>query len=156
MRVFRVRPARDDDFGNSTTVKSLNGIRLIVISAVVLAVAVASVVVVMMFSTGSASSALAGMPTYMPGMDMSGSAPAPPASPHAPGGLDMPGLLDMPGAHEHSHVTGTAATRPLAAVLGTFGGGTAAVLLSAGMLRRKDRARSLAKSAARIARRNRK
>ncbi|MEO8557221.1 MAG: hypothetical protein ABI474_11180 [Actinomycetota bacterium] len=135
--------------------KSLNGIRLIVISAVVLAGAVASVVVVMMFSTGSASSALAGMPTYMPGMEMSGSAPAPTASPHAPGGLDMPGL-DMPGAHEHSHVTGAAATRPLAAVLGTFGGGTAAVLLSAGMLRRKDRARSLAKSAARIARRNRK
>jgi len=35
-------------------------------------------------------------------------------------------------------------------VLGTFGGGTAAVLLTAGMMRRKDRAANLIKKAARI------
>jgi hypothetical protein len=64
--------------------------------------------------------------------------------------------MDMPGSHEHGDVTGADAHRPLVPVLGTFGGGTAAVLLSAGMLRRKDRARSLAKKAARIAGRNRK
>ena len=155
--------------------KSLNGFRLIVISAVVLAVAVVSVVVVMMLSTTPTSSSLAGMPMDMPGMDMSGSslAPTPSATmdPNMPG-MDMSGSslaptpsatmdpnmpgMEMPGAHEHGDVTAEVADRPLAPVLGTFGGGTAAVLLSAGMLRRKDRARSLAKKAARIAGRNRK
>jgi len=57
----------------------------------------------------------------------------------------MPGM-DMGGS---SH--GAAADRPLAPVLGTFGGGTAAVLLTAGRLRRKDQAAGLAKKAARAA-----
>jgi len=43
--------------------------------------------------------------------------------------------------------------RPLAAVLGTFGGGTAAVMVTAGFLRQKDRAADKVKAAARIARR---
>jgi hypothetical protein len=63
----------------------------------------------------------------------------------------------MPGdSHEHGGTTGTAAKRPLAPVLGTFGGASSAVLLSAGMLRRKDRAAGLAKKAARIAGRAKK
>jgi hypothetical protein len=88
------------------------------------------------------------MPADMPGMDMSGSSPTPPP----PAGMspDMPGM-DMSGGSG-----GAAVHRPLAPVLGTFGGGTAAVLLTAGMMRRKDRARSLAKKAARLAGRGRK
>ena len=83
------------------------------------------------------------MPQDMPGMDMSGSSPAPVAPDKMP--PDMPGM-DMGGS---SH--GAAADRPLAPVLGTFGGGTAAVLLTAGRLRRKDQAAGLAKKAARAA-----
>jgi hypothetical protein len=41
-------------------------------------------------------------------------------------------------------------------VLGTFGAGAAAVLVTAGMLRRKDQAADLAKKAARISGRGRK
>jgi hypothetical protein len=82
------------------------------------------------------------MPQDMPGMDMGGSSPAPTAPDNMP--PDMPGM-DMGGS---SH--GAAASRPLAPVLGTFGGGTAAVLLTAGMLRRKDQAADLVKKAARI------
>ena len=83
------------------------------------------------------------MPADMPGMDMSGSSPAPttPAT-MAP---DMPGM-DMSGSSG-----GASVHRPLAPVLGTFGGGSAAVLLTAGMMRRKDRAAGLAKKAARAA-----
>jgi hypothetical protein len=83
------------------------------------------------------------MPQDMPGMDMGGSSPAPAAPDNMP--PDMPGM-DMGGS---SH--GAAANRPLAPVLGTFGGGTAAVLLTAGMLRRKDQSADLVKKAARIA-----
>jgi hypothetical protein len=60
--------------------------------------------------------------------------------------------MDMTGdSHGHGSEAETATKRPLAPVLGTFGGGSAAVLLTAGMLRRKDRAASLAKKAARMA-----
>jgi len=62
----------------------------------------------------------------------------------------MPGM-DMTG---DSH--GASTHRPLAPVLGTFGGATSAVLLTAGMMRRKDRAASLVKRAARIAGRAKK
>jgi hypothetical protein len=74
-------------------------------------------------------------------MDMSGSSPTPSAPAMAP---DMPGM-DMSGSS-----TGTAASRPLAPVLGTFGAATAVVLLAAGTMRRKDLAADLAKKAARI------
>jgi hypothetical protein len=85
----------------------------------------------------------AGMPASMPGMDMSGgSSPAPSAPAMSP---DMPGM-DMSGSS-----TGAAANRPLAPVLGTFGGATAAILFTASMMRRKDLAAGLAKRAARIA-----
>ncbi|HEX7536302.1 MAG TPA: hypothetical protein VF391_04790 [Dermatophilaceae bacterium] len=57
---------------------------------------------------------------------------------------------------DHHEAAGPAAPRPLAPVLGTFGGGSAAVLLTAGMMRRKDRAANLAKQAARAAGRARK
>jgi len=60
--------------------------------------------------------------------------------------MDMGG-----GAHSHGEATAPDPERPLAPVLGTFGGASSAVLLTAGMLRRKDRAASLAKKAARIA-----
>lgn len=51
---------------------------------------------------------------------------------------------NMPGM-EHTDATST--KRPLAIVLGTFGLGTSSVFLAAGFLRRKDRARKLAKRA---------
>ena len=96
-------------------------------------------------------SAPAEMPMDMPGMDMSGTSPTPTVAPDAPGGMDMPGM-DMPGdSHGHDDAAGTAGHRPIAPVLGTFGGATSAVLLSAGMLRRKDRAASLVRNAARDA-----
>jgi hypothetical protein len=82
----------------------------------------------------------------MPGMDMSGSTPTPTTTMDP----EMPGM-DMPGGSHDEHGEGTEAVvdRPLLPVLGTFGGGSAAVLLTAGMLRRKDRAATLAKKAAR-------
>jgi hypothetical protein len=49
-----------------------------------------------------------------------------------------------------------AVDRPLAPVLGTFGGGTAAVMLTAGLLRRKDRATREAMTPARTDRRSQK
>jgi hypothetical protein len=92
------------------------------------------------------------MPQDMPGMDMSVSSPAP--TTEMP--QDMPGM-DMPGdSHGHGDATGASSNRPLAPVLGTFGGATSAVLLTAGMLRRKDRAADLAKRAARLAGRGKK
>jgi len=91
-----------------------------------------------------------GMPTDMPGMDMSGSSPEPTIP------ADMPGM-DMTGdGHSHDGTTGASGHRPLAPVLGTFGGATSAVMLTAGMMRRKDRAADLAKQAARLAGRGRK
>ena len=104
----------------------------------------------------------------MPGMD------------HRPGGMatgsPSPTTTDSPWkAHDdseskpHSHgsggVPGTShphgapakpVDRPLAPVLGVFGGGTSAVMLSAGLLRHRDRARSHAKQAVRDARRSQK
>ena len=110
----------------------------------------------------------ASMPADMPGMDMSGSAPAPTASMPA----DMPGMdrsggnspapsapamsPDMPGMDMSGSSTGVAAHRPLAPVLGTFGGASAAVLFAAGMVRRKDLGADLAKKAARISGRGKK
>ncbi len=133
---------------------STTGTSRTVISSV--AVAVAIFVAVMVFASRSTSfdeaggspsnssaGGMAGMD--MPGMDMSGSAPTPTPSMAA----DMPGM-DMSGA-DHEHATSAAAALPLAPVLGTFGGGTSAVLFAAGFLRRKDRAASRAKKAARLA-----
>jgi hypothetical protein len=98
--------------------------------------------------SGSTSTPTPTMAADMPGMDMSGSTPTP--TPSSSG--DMPGM-DMPGMdHEHGNTAESAQPRPLAPVLGTFGGGTSAVLLGAGFLRRKDRAASLAKKATRLAR----
>jgi hypothetical protein len=96
----------------------------------------------------------------MPGMDMPGmdhgsgdaTASQPQPTPSAEMPQDMPGM-DMPGAeHRHGDTAEAAPVRPLAPVLGTFGGGTTAVLLAAGLLRRKDRAASQAKDATRLAR----
>ena len=179
--------------------KSNTGIRLFVISAVVLVVA--GVVAVTMLIGRSTSSAMSGMshgsndasassptPTHsgdMEGMDMSGSTPAPTTSAEMP--LDMPGMehgtgdspgktdghgtgdspgktdghgtgespgVETPGGHEEA--AAPEAIRPLLPVMGTFGGGTAVVLLTAGLLRRKDRAASQARQAARAARRSAK
>lgn len=102
----------------------------------------------------------------MPGMsaeehgsgDMTGSSPSPTGSGEMPGmSADEHRSGDMPGmsTEEHGKTEAKAVDRPLATVLGTFGGGTSAVLLGAGLLRRKDRARSQAKQAARAARRAR-
>ena len=88
------------------------------------------------------------MPMDMPGMDMGGSSPEPTIPAEMP--PDMPGM-DMTG---DSH--GASASRPLAPVLGTFGGATSVVFFAAGLMRRKDRAASLVKKAARIAGRAKK
>ncbi len=93
------------------------------------------------------------MAADMPGMDMSGTAPTPAPTPSM--AADMPGM-DMSGGHEHGAATESVTARPLAPVLGTFGGGTSAVLLAAGFLRRRDRAANQARKAAIAARRNRK
>jgi hypothetical protein len=78
----------------------------------------------------------------MPGMDMPG--------------MDLPGM-DLPGtAHQHGGMAGSAADRPLAPVLGTFGGGTVVVLLTAGLMRRKDRDRLRAREGIRAARGDRR
>ena len=101
----------------------------------------------------------------MPGMDMSGTQPTPTPAPSM--AADMPGMDmsktdsgsgDAHGASPgHSSMADEAApARPLAPVLGTFGGGTSAVLLAAGFLRRRDRAATQARKAAVAARRNRK
>jgi hypothetical protein len=73
----------------------------------------------------------------------------------SPAKNDDHGSGNMPGM-DHGTAAGTAPDRPLAPVLGTFGGATSAVLLSAVFLRRRDRARSQAKQAARAARRAQK
>ena len=106
----------------------------------------------------------------MQGMDMSGmdhgpgdataSSPPPTSSGDMPG-MDMPGMDSGSGdAHRTSpglEMAGeSASARPIAPVLGTFGGGTSAVLFAAGFLRRKDRAASRAKKATRLAGRTRK
>ena len=94
--------------------------------------------------SGSAPVPTASMPADMPGMDMGGSSPAP-STPSDMGGMDMSGSS-----------TGAVVHRPLAPVLGTFGGASAAVLFGAGMVRRKDLAADLAKKAARISGRGKK
>ena len=82
----------------------------------------------------------------MPGMDMGGGTPVPTEAP-------MP--QDMPGMDMGGQTHGASANRPVAPVLGTFGGGTAAVLLTAGMLRRRDHTADLVKKA-RVSGRGRK
>jgi len=142
--------------------------RRIVIFAVVLAVASAVIGVTVLASRPASSD--------MPGMDMSvtqmpKSSPTPAAKSGDMPGMDMPATdmpknsptpttksgsmpgMDMPAG---SKTTELASDRPLAPVLGTFGAGTAVVLLAAGMMRRKDRAASQAKEAARAARRAQK
>src|SRR5664279_6288929 len=114
--------------------------------------------------SGSAPAPTASMPADMPGMDMSGTDPTPAPTFSMP--ADMPGMdmsggnspapsgpamsPDMPGMDMSGSSTGAAASRPLAPVLGTFGGASAAVLLTAGMMRRKNLAADLIKKAARI------
>jgi len=159
---------------------SMTGTRRIVITTVVL-VAASAMFGVIMLASRPMSSTMAGMDMSgsspasapathdeMPGMDMSGSTPtpAPTMDPDMPG-MDMSGSTptpaptmdpDMPGmSHdEHGDTAEAPVHRPLAPVLGTFGGGSAAVLLTAGMLRRRDRAASLARKAARDAARGQK
>jgi hypothetical protein len=106
----------------------------------------------------------------MPGMEMPASTPEPTSHGEMPG-MDMPEAEhgsgeapeadhdtgDMPGMeHDAGDTAGTASDRPLGPVLGTFGGGSAAVLLTAGLIRRKDRAANLATKAAHAARRTQK
>jgi hypothetical protein len=137
---------------------------------------------VILLASSSTSYALGSPPTPtvssdMPGMDMTGKSPAstpeptipfpetsdthPDGAAHSHGSTTnpstsggMPGM-DMPSdGHDHGAATGAVAPRPLAPVLGTFGGGSAAVMLAAGVMRRKDRQVLLARKAARAARRS--
>ena len=95
--------------------------------------------------------------------DVPATSPAP-APDHGSGdmpGMDMPGMDSGSGdahgtssGHAMAGEVGTA--RPLAPVLGTFGEGTSAVMLTAVFLRRRDRARREAKEATRAARRTQK
>ncbi|MBC7559707.1 MAG: hypothetical protein H7270_10185 [Dermatophilaceae bacterium] len=104
--------------------------------------------------SGSAPTPTPTMDPDMAGMDMSGSAPKPTPTPTMD--PDMPGM-DMPEAEHGAGETAVAAEdRPIGPVLGTFGGGSAAVLLTAGIMRRRDRAANLAKQAARASRRAQK
>jgi len=65
--------------------------------------------------------------------------------------------MEMPGAgHQDGAAAGTPVHRPLVPVLGTFGGGTLAATLTAGLMRRKDRATNLAMKATRAAARSQK
>ena len=114
----------------------------------------------------------------MPGMDHGdghGGSPAPAASADSPwnthddsgtgahehGSGDSPAKADdhgsgsMPGM-DHGTAAAAAPDRPLAPVLGTFGGASSAIMFSAVFLRRKDRAQRQARQAARAARRTRK
>jgi hypothetical protein len=97
-----------------------------------------------------------GMSGDMPGMDMyPGPTDIPATKPTPdPHSSDMPGMSgDMPGmSGGDGHSDTVAIDRPLAPVLGTFGGGTSAVMLTAVFLRRKDRAANAAKQASRAAR----
>jgi hypothetical protein len=163
---------------------SMTGTRRIVVAALILAAA-SAVFGVIVLASRPMSSTMAGMdmsgssPASAPadhdemaGMDMSGSNPTPTMDPDMPG-MDMSGStpptptptmdpnmpgMDMGGSSHDEHGDGAEAPvhRPLAPVLGTFGGGSAAVLLTAGMLRRRDRAANLAKKAARAAGRAKK
>jgi hypothetical protein len=103
------------------------------------------------------SGAMPGMTGDMNGMDLYPvpkdiPATKPTPDPHS---SDMPGMSgDMPGMSGDGHSETAVANRPLTPVLGTFGAGTSAVMLAAGLLRRRDRARDQAKKAARAARRS--
>lgn len=116
-------------------------------------------------ATGSSSTPT--MSGDMPGMGHgSGDVPASSSTPTMSG--DMPGMDHGSGeGPEPGHGTGDTpmsdhdagkaaeeSDRPLAAVLGAFGGGTSAVMLTAGFLRRKDRAADRVKAAARAVRRS--
>jgi hypothetical protein len=116
--------------------------------------------------TGSPSPTMA---SDMPGMDHGpahthGSSPSPTSTGDSPwkthddsgtAAHSHGNTADMPGM-DHGTAAGTTKDRPLAPVLGTFGGASSAVLLTAGFLRRRDRARAKAKQAARAARRTQK
>lgn len=131
--------------------------------------------------TTSTSSPAPTMPGDMPGMDH-GSGNAPESSPSPTMAGDMPGMdhgsAEVPGKahdeatpgkkhddgapgspwktpeHEHAEKVEVVPDQPLAAVLGTFGVGSGAVMVSAGVLRHRDRARNRIKAAARAARRS--
>lgn len=112
--------------------------------------------------SGSTPTPTPTMDPDMAGMDMSGSTPTPTPTmdPDMPG-MDMPeaehGSGETPGVEHGAGDTAAAAgNRPIGPVLGTFGGGSAAVLLTAGIMRRRDRAANLAKQAARASRRAQK
>ena len=174
-------PARLNDLGKDFSMPITTGTRHVMISSLALAATSAAFGVIMLASSPT-SSASAGMersgstptPTMaadMPGMDMSGSTPTPTMTDEMPGmdmsgstptptptgamSGDMPGM-DMPGSgHDHGS-SAAVSDRPLAPVLGTFGGGASAVMLTAGLLRRKDRAASAAKVATHAAGKARK
>jgi len=153
---------------------SMTARRRLVIST--LALLFASAVVAMLLLAEPMSSAMPGMdhgsgvtpvtspstamPDDMAGMDHgSGEAtkgsPTPTPTPTAgSGGMaeDMPGM-DMPGG---SKAPEAVVDRPLAPVLGTFGGGTAVVLVAAAVVRGRDQAKARVKEAARAARRAQK
>jgi len=115
----------------------------IVIFALGLAIAIVVGVMALVNRPGSSD---------MPGMDMS-AAQMPTSSPtSAAKSGDMPGM-DMPAKVNADE---PAPDRPLAPVLGVFGGGAAAVMLSAGMMRRRDLVAKRVKDAARAARRSQK
>ena len=92
----------------------------------------------------------------MPGMDHGSGIPTSSPSPTATG--DSPwNTHDDSGTTSHTHgAPAKPVDRPLAPVLGVFGGGASTVMLSAGLLRRRDRARGQAKQAARDSGRGRK
>ena len=157
-----------------TTSSTRNRPRILVIALAALLVVGAIIAAVVFFTPRPMSSDMPGMkhasvivplspptPTMtddMAGMDH-GSAEVP-GKAHdepAPGKKHDDGAPGSPWkTPEHSHAVEVEVVpdQPLAAVLGTFGVGSGAVMISAGVLRHRDRARIRVKAAARAARRS--
>jgi len=127
-------------------------------TVLVIAGAVLAMMMLAASPTSSAMPASSPSPTMssdMPGMDH-GSANTPTSSPSPTSSGDSPWNThdhSSTAGHDHGITPQVLPGRPLVPVMGAFGGATSAVLLSAGFLRRKDRARSRTKEASRVARR---
>ena len=136
--------------------------RGVVYSGVVLVGASALIGAMMLAFSPTSSSAFPAAPQFpahtttaasgmgdMPGMDH-GSGGMPTSSPSPARSTESPWVTHdhSSGTHQHG-APAIPVDRPLAPVLGVFGGGASAVMLSAGLLRRRDRVRSEAKQAAR-------
>jgi hypothetical protein len=154
-----------DDMTMTSSIGTRRRMMLILVAVLVASSAVVASVVLAsrpmstdMVGMGPASGSSAGispapaMSETMPGMSHGSAAPT--SSPTQTSSADSPWKThdhSGAGAHSHGSAVTVAPDRPLAAVLGTFGAGTSAVLLTAGSMRHRGRARNQATKAARAA-----